>query len=316
MAARRAVRRVSRAAGHHSAPSPVPPTSEPSSRSASPSTYASDAEDEVDKELSSLASKAMTFSSPANGETWGNIAPKQATSTTKPFRFMDLPIELRMEIYKHYFDLGDRVIDLDYDNYKIIYPKMRIFWTCRTIYREASHVFYSTHTFRIFPTQPGRFFKTKRPLLARLKPWQRQKLTSLELRLGPGWAKPPKGWVVNDTLGLYECINVRKLTIFVQVDPSDGYFKGFRKADGFYETFSKQLLDGVLKELPSLDDICFDAWSGVKKSGAMIQGLLQVASKHKKRVCWGPEIEQHEAGQQDKEKAALALLDAPLRSKC
>jgi hypothetical protein len=207
----------------------------------------------------------------------------------KPFPFLDLPAELRIEIYAYYFNDIDYVIDLDPDNYKRIHKKLGIFRTCKTIYNEASQVFYGMHTFRLFPTHPGRFFKTKKPLLARLNARQRGWIRSLELRLGPGWNKPPRGWVVNSALGLADCINVRKLTVFVECDPSDGVFNGFRRADGFYETFSRNLLRDVLNEMPFLDCVHFDAWSSVKKSGAMMTGLLGVAAAHGKRIGWGPE---------------------------
>lgn len=211
--------------------------------------------------------------------------PKQKS---KPFRLMDLPSELRLKVYDFYFGI-DRVIDLDPDNYKQIFKKMVILRTCRTVYHEATYVLYSTHTFRLFPTHPGRFFKTKKPLLARLTPRQRGKLTSLELRLGPGWSKPPRGWVVNTALGLADCKNVRKLNVFVECDPSDGIFNGFRRADGFYEKFSRNLLDEVLQAMPWVDRVQFDAWSSVKKSGGMMRKLVPAAEMHGRRVAWGPE---------------------------
>ncbi|KAL3958212.1 hypothetical protein ACCO45_006374 [Purpureocillium lilacinum] len=130
--------------------------------------------------------------------------------------------------------------------------------------------------------------KSKRPLLARLKPGQRECITTLELRLGPGWNAPPKGWVVNDALGLKDCVNVRKLSVFVECDPSDGVFKGFRRSEGFYEGFSRKLLASVAETLPHLAVIEFDSWSSVKKSGAMMQGLLDVAAQTGRLIRWGP----------------------------
>lgn len=246
-------------------------------------------QEEPDDIVSSLSLSSLTISDSSEPvkETAAQRAMRRRAQ--KPFRFLDLPSELRIEIYARHFADGGDVVDLDSDNYKRIHKKLAILRTCRTIYHEASHVFYSTNTFRVFPTQPGRFFKTKKPLLARLNTRQRRLLTSLELRLGPGWNKPPRGWVVNSALGLAECVNVRKLTVFVECDPSDGVFNGFRKADGFYETFSKSLLDGLLGELPVLDRVHFDAWSSVKKSGSMMTGLLNVAKARGMTICWGPE---------------------------
>jgi len=248
---------------------------------------------------------------PDSTQALSQIPPKKRRVPEKPFRFLDLPSELRIEIYAYHFEGIDRVIDLDSDNHKRIHKKLAILRTCRTIYHEASHVFYSTNTFRIFPTQPGRFFKTKKPLLARLNTNQRKLITSLELRLGPGWNKPPRGWVVNPALGLRECVNVRRLTVFVECDPSDKAFKGFRKSDGFYEAFSRTLFGEVLAEMPLVDRVHFDAWTSVKKDGAMMTGLLDVAEARGRTICWGPERQWDQKEEElttEQLHAAIALL--------
>jgi hypothetical protein len=215
--------------------------------------------------------------------------PKRRRIKQQPFRFFELPSELRLKVYQHHFANTGHVLDLDPDNYKRIHQKLAILRTCRTIYVEASYSFYSTHPVRIFPTTPGRFFKTKKPLLARLKPGQRACLNSLELRLGPGWSKPPRGWEVNPALGLNQCINVTKVTVFVECDPGNDIFKGFRQPGGFYEAFSKQLLTGVLEEMPWVQRVEFDAWSSVKKSGALMTGLIDLATSRGLKITWGAE---------------------------
>ncbi|KAJ0167308.1 Exosome complex component SKI6 [Colletotrichum tanaceti] len=214
---------------------------------------------------------------------------RAAKRRAKPFPFMALPSELRLKIYDYYFEGGGEVIDLDPDNYKNFHKKLGIQRTCRTIYREVSHYFYSSRSFRIFPTHPGKYFKTKKPLLARMKPSSRSLITSLELRLGPGWSKPPRGWIVTPALGLNECVNVRRLTVMVECDPSDGIFNGFRRSHGFYESFSQSLLIEVLDQMPWVDTVTFDAWSSVKKSGAMMRGLLDVTAANNRKITWGPE---------------------------
>ncbi|KXX80062.1 hypothetical protein MMYC01_200611 [Madurella mycetomatis] len=285
MPSRRPARKVSRAAGGPSLPTPIHSSRTTPLSSAYPSTYASEAEYDPEDEISNIPIHALTLSEPSVALAGVTKKP----DVKSPFSFMDLPTELRIEIYTHYFgDIG-HVIDLDPDNHKRIHKKLAILRTCKAVYTEASQVFYGMHTFRLFPTHPGRFFKTKRPLLARLNARQRGWIKSLELRLGPGWNKPPRGWVVNSALGLADCVNVRKLTVFVECDPSDGVFNGFRRADGFYEAFSKCLLDNVLYEMPFLDCVHFDAWSSVKKSGAMMTGLLEVAAARGRRIGWGPE---------------------------
>lgn len=219
-----------------------------------------------------------------------SLSPSKGKVAIKPFPLMSLPSELRLRIYEYHFaDTASSVVDLDPDNHKKLWRMLALFKTCRMVYAESSHLYYSTRTFRIFPTHPGRFFKTKKPLLARLTAAKRSHLTSLELRLGPGWGKPPRGWVVNDALGLHNCVNVRRLTVFVECDPSDGIFKGFRREDNFYENFCKSLLEEILGELPQLEAVYFDAWSSVKKNGAMIRALAGVVVVNGRAIRWGPE---------------------------
>jgi hypothetical protein len=207
------------------------------------------------------------------------------------FPFLALPSELRNKIYSLVFSVTPKVLDLDPSTFQLLHKHktLALFTVSRQVHLEASDRFFSTHTFRLFPTYPGRYFKTKRPLLARLPSHYRHSITNLELRLGPGWNAPPRGWVVNDALGLKDCMNVRVLKIFVECDPSDAIFKGFRRGDGFYERFSQNLLEDVLKEVPGIKVVEFDAWSSVKRSGDMIAGLGEVVSRFGKVVGWGPE---------------------------
>ncbi|KAL2150937.1 hypothetical protein VTH82DRAFT_6035 [Thermothelomyces myriococcoides] len=318
MAPRRPGRRAIRTAVFPVLPTPDQSTETTPVSSAFPSAYPSEVENESD--MDEGVPSAPTTPPPSGSAGVPQTTPKHRRIPEKPFRFLDLPSELRVEIYKLHFEGIDGVIDLDSDNYRRIYKKLAIVRTCRTIYREATHVFYSSHTFRIFPTTPGRFFETKKPLLARLSTNQRRSIRSLELRLGPGWNKPPRGWVVNRALGLSECVSVRQLTVFVECDPSDSFFRGFRKADGFYEAFSRNLLDSVLAEMPFLDRVHFDAWSGVEKTGPMMTGLLEVTGARGRKICWGPERgwsddddeEKHEGGQKDEHEQNMAQLQAAM----
>ncbi|RWA09105.1 hypothetical protein EKO27_g6003 [Xylaria grammica] len=283
--------RASRAAGAVSAPTPIASmiSSAVSSAlptplsSAYPSTYASEAEIDVNEEIEKLPLGALSLESAAPN------SPKTKRTKQRPFRFLDLPSELRLKVYEYHFANTGRVLDLDPDNYKRIHQKLAILRTCRTIYVEASYSFYSTHPVRVFPTHPGRFFKTKKPLLARMKPGQRACINSLELRLGPGWSKPPRGWEVNPALGLNQCVNVVKLTVFVECDPGNDIFKGFRQPGGFYEAFSKKLLTGILEEMPWVQRVEFDAWPSVKKSGALMAGLIDLITSRSLKITWGPE---------------------------
>ncbi|KAI1076204.1 hypothetical protein F5B20DRAFT_557094 [Whalleya microplaca] len=275
--------RGSRALGLASGPTPVSSAFTTPLSSAYPSTYASEAEYDVNDEVAKIPMGALSLHAPSPK------TPKPKRVKLKPFPFLLLPSELRLKVYEYHFANTGYVLDLDPDNYKRIHQKLAILRTCRTIYNEASYLFYSTHPARIFPTYPGRFFKTKKPLLARMKPGQRACLTSLELRLGPGWSKPPRGWVVNPALGLSDCININKVTVFVECDPGNDIFKGFRQADQFYEKFSMALLIAVLDEMPWVERVEFDAWSSVKKSGALMRGLMDVVTSRGLRIIWGAE---------------------------
>lgn len=200
---------------------------------------------------------------------------------------MDLPSELRVKIYGHHFSNIGSTVDIEPGNYFSIHKKLSILRVCRQIYHEASHVFYSTKTFRLFPTD-GRYSRTKKGLLARIKPRSRAHMTSLELRLGPGFSQPYRSWVVNPLLGLDDCVNVRRLYVYIEIDPSDNIFNGWRVNNGFYESFCQKLLDDILKGLPNADMIEFDARQCVRKGCDMMQGLLEVARTNERQIRWGP----------------------------
>ncbi|KAF4421794.1 hypothetical protein F53441_14336 [Fusarium austroafricanum] len=216
------------------------------------------------------------------------LRPKRRVPAT-PFHFLSLPAEVRIQIYTYIFDDVDKLLDLNPQNYKRYHKKLGLVRVCKQVHDEATFAFYSTRTFRLFPTYPGKYFKSKKPLLARLKPQQRRCITSLELRLGPGWNAPPRGWVVNPALGLSDCVDVERLNVFVECDPSDNIFEGWRRSDGFYEGFSRNLLTDVLEALPSVQTVQFDGWLSVKKSGDMMQGLMNVVTEAGLDIAWGPE---------------------------
>lgn len=213
---------------------------------------------------------------------------KPEEAPPKGFNFLDLPAELRLRVYGYHFAGCPEVVDLEPDNYKRIHKQLTLLRTCKQVYHEAAAYFYGGRTFRIFPIHPGRFFKTKKPLLARLTANQRAWITNLELRLGPGFNNPPRGWVVNDALGLQHCERVRRLRVYVEIDPSDSALKGFRRSEGFYEEFSRRLMTEILDSVPSIETVEFDAWSSVKISGNMMQGLLgAITPAH--QLAWGPD---------------------------
>lgn len=201
------------------------------------------------------------------------------------FRFFDLPSELRQDIYELAL-IFPHTIDLDPQNRRIT-ARLNLLLTCRKIYSEAFSVFYRSHTFRIFPTHPG-FLNNKEPLLMRLPRRARRAITTLELRLGPGWSKPPKCQSLTRSLWLKDCVSVRLLKVFVELDPSHDIFKGYRKSDTFYTVFASEMLKGILHLAPSVVFVQFDAWPSVRKQDALMTTLLDVAESAGKLITWGP----------------------------
>lgn len=261
------------------------PLSSTSSNSGSAKPFSSTTQTVADDEVDKIPIASLTLDTPLIPL----VRPRRVPA--KPFPFLTIPSELRIKIYDYYFDDIDpkEVLDLGPGNYKRIHKKLGLMRVCKQVHAEATHYFYRNRIFRLFPTYPGRYIKSKRPLLARLKPHQRECLTVLQLRLGPGFAAPPRGWVVNDALGLKDCVNVQKLAVFIEIDPSDKAIEGFRRSNGFYEEFSSNLLQKLLESLPGVRVIEFDGWPSVKKSGSMMKCLLDVARRSGHRIEWGPE---------------------------
>ncbi|KAI4088552.1 MAG: hypothetical protein LQ348_004483 [Seirophora lacunosa] len=227
-----------------------------------------------------------------------------------PFRFFDLPSELRSKILSYLLCTDTRTIDLDPTNHLTSTARLNLFLVSKRFGYEAYHVFYAGHTFRIFQTH-GRFLgKRTEPLIARLPTYYRHALTSLELRLGPGWSDPPKPWYVSDRLGLEDCSSVRTLRVFVEVDPSSPIFKGFRLNRHFFTDFSGALLQGVMERLPVLDTVEFDAYPSVDRDGALMTRLLEATKTAGMRIAWGSQREWGDSLADKLEKARLKARKA------
>ena len=157
------------------------------------------------------------------------------------------------------------------------------------MYDEAYPVLYS-QPMRLITTH-GRFFHTKLPLLARLPSHYRSVVNTVELRLGPGWSQPPLCQHTGPSLGLADCTSLRTLKIFVECDPSDTIFAGFRgknATEDTYKHFSVSLLVGILDQVPSLETIEVDAYPGVKKDAPLVMALRRKIEEYGKRLKWGP----------------------------
>ena len=207
----------------------------------------------------------------------------------KPFRFFDLPYELRLRVYELLL-IFPKTMDLDPSNHRTVAPSLRMFYTCHRMHDEGSRVFYGRNTFRLFPIH-GRYINAKYPLFARMPRKYRALISRLELRLGPGFTRPPKGWVVDSRLGLAAVTKAYKLRIFVEIDPaSSDIFEGFRTGEKtFYTEYCVGLLRALLAQIPSVGEVELDAYPSVSKNSPLLKGLLDEAKLNQKRITWGPE---------------------------
>lgn len=187
-----------------------------------------------------------------------------------------------------------RTVDLDPLNNFDAPERLSVFLASRRMHEEAYHVFYGGHTFRIFPTH-WRFFGDKvQSVLSRLPPRYRKALVSLELRLVPGrivWSNPPKSWRVTNRLALEDMVGVRKLRVFMECDPSQDIFKDFRVERDFFTNFAGEILEEILRRIPSLGEVQFDKYPS---DGLLVTRLMDEVKHGKKRIVWGPESQLEE----------------------
>ena len=213
---------------------------------------------------------------------------KPQPTARKHFRFFDLPSEIRLCIYEMVLLIPGRTLDLDPSNYISILPRLRCLLVSRQMHDEAYRVFYGSYPVRLFPIH-GRFFNTKKPLLMRMGPRYRAAMTTLDLRLGPGWGAPPRCQHTDKSLGLAECVSVRVLKIFVEIDPSGAIFHGFRgkgKDEHSYKLFCVDILRGVIAQVPSLEVVEIDAYPSVNRDSPLVVALVREVERAGKKLVW------------------------------
>ena len=88
-------------------------------------------------------------------------------------------------------------------------------------------------------------------------------------------------------LKLKDCVNLRMLHIFVEIDPSHDVFKGYRVDGSFYTIFCGQLMDDLFQRVPSIQKVEFDAYPSVSKDAPLMRELLCRAKGAAKTVVWG-----------------------------
>ena len=202
-----------------------------------------------------------------------------------PFRFFAFPGELRRHILS-FVVVYDRTLDIDFRSSSLL----SCFLVSHRFRAEAAAIFYESNTFRLLPTHPRAASRKAKPLIRMIEPRYRISLTSLELRLGPFWTAPPACWKIDNSLGLETAVRVRTLRIFVECDPSQPMYKGFRKSESFYTNFTGKLLVEILKRLPSLKEVRIDGNPSVSSTGPLVYKLAREVEKAGKRIVWGPNM--------------------------
>ena len=212
-----------------------------------------------------------------------SLASFETEALGPPFRFFALPGELRRHVLS-FVTVYDRSLDIDFRSSTLL----SCFLVSHRFRAEAAAVFFESNTFRLLPTHPRAASRKAKPLIRMIEPRYRTSLTSLELRLGPFWTAPPACWKIDNSLGLEAAARVRILKIFVECDPSQPMYKGFRKSESFYTNFTGKLLVDILKRLPSLKEVRIDGNPSVSPTGPLVYKLAREVENAGKKIVWGP----------------------------
>ncbi len=207
--------------------------------------------------------------------------PSLQLPVVSPFPFFSLPAEIRNGIYV--------LVLFSTSSAGKSSPGRRLpsslFLTSSQTHREASYIFYTSHSFRIFPLQEFKPLPTVSELPARY----RCLATNAELILGPGWTAPPKSWKVTHRIAkiLRQLCQVRCLRVFVEIDPSHPVFARFRVSHAFYTDFAGNLLKDVLVAMPQIEFVQLDGNPSVQMDGPLVSRLRSEIEAQERVVEWG-----------------------------
>jgi hypothetical protein len=84
---------------------------------------------------------------------------------------------------------------------------------------------------------------------------------------------------------------LRTLKLFIECDPSDTIFAGFRgnnATEDTYKWFCVDLLRGLLEQVASLESVEIDAYPGVKKEAPLVMALRRKIEEFRRKIVWGP----------------------------
>ena len=205
---------------------------------------------------------------------------------SEPFRFFDLPAEIRNRTYDYalfskpgYRDAKGRRKS----------SRLACLLVNRQMHDEAAYMLYSTTRFPLFFVQA---FETP-PLVSELSSRYQVYVTNLKMILGPSWTDPPKHWKVTPRLAkcLKRLTTLQTLRVFVEFDPSHPAFEKYRRSYSFYTDFCGDLLREVLKAMPQLQYVELDGNSGVDVNGPLVSRLRNEAEDEGKEIKWGKEAD-------------------------
>ena len=194
------------------------------------------------------------------------------------FDFLKLPRELRDRVYQFAL-LGQH----GHEQSPATTSLLRLNRQCHD---EASKVLY-THT-------PMRLF-VKPDFNAPLSIWEvprqyRKWVTTFDMMVGTCWTGPPKSWRVTKSLmrmmSKFEA--VRRLEIFVEVDPSIPVFAQHRISETFYTDFCGRLLQNTLGAAPQLETVQINGSTLVNKGGPLVSRLRQTAKNCGRTIVLDP----------------------------